>query len=707
MNARCSDPIRRLVWPGLVLSALAATSPALAAEPTSTESIEEIVVTAELRQSALGDTAASISVVNLNDLRAGAVNHLEEVLGWTPNVNYASGGARARFVQIRGIGERGQFAEPLNASVGLLLDGVDLTGVGVTATLFDIDQVEVLRGPQGTLYGANALAGLINLRSNDPTAGFETRLVLDAANYDARGVGGVVSGPLSDTLGFRLALRQYQDDGFMDNVYLDRENTNAHDELTLRGKLRWTPTETQTWTLSGGWVDAQNGYDAYSLENDRNTRSDEPGQDDQETAYASLRSQWSPNDAVTFVGVLGGSSSDSDYGYDEDWTYQGFHPDGYSSTDRYLRERDTVSLDLRLLSGPSGALFGGRTAWVFGLYALDQRADLTRRYTYFADDFESRFDTRRLAAYGEIEHSFTDHTRLIVGLRSERHRAEYDDSQGAAFDPEDNMYGGRVVLERDLADATLVYLSATRGYKVGGFNFEGTLEPADREYDPEVLWNYEGGVKGQWLDGRLHVQAALFRMQRDDVQVDQSFTIDHGGGSVEFIDFVDNAARGANTGFELEAEYAPIDPLSLFASAGLLHTEFDDFVNIDGDDLDGEPQAHAPEYQFYAGAEYRFGRGWYARVETEGKDDFYFSNSDRVGPAEEDIRSDAYVLYHASVGYETPHWSVKLWGRNLTDEEHATRGYYFGNDPRTGYQADGWVQLGEPRRYGVTVTVNN
>lgn len=689
-------------------AAAAAADPGAGAGQTP---IEEIVVTGELRDTRLLDSAASVSVLSLAEQRSGTVNHLEQVLGWVPNVNYASGGGRARFVQIRGIGERGQFAEPLNPSVGLVVDGVDLTGIGVTATLFDVEQVEILRGPQGTLYGANALAGLINVRTSDPTPTFTSRLRLEGANYDGWGIGGVVSGPLSERAGFRLAAQQYRDDGFVDNVHLGRDDTNEHDELTVRGKLTWSPRDDQDWTFAAGWVDADNGYDAFSLDNDRDTRSDEPGRDRQETAYASVSLDWALSEAVALAGSLGAAASDTDYGYDEDWTYDGFHPDGYSSTDRYLRDRDTVSLDLRLLSGPAGRLLDDRLDWVVGLYAFDQRAGLTRRYTFFPAPFTSDYDSRRVALYGEARYALTPRTRLVLGLRGERHSADYGNSDGVEFDPVDRMLGGRLVLERDLGDDAMGYLSVTRGYKVGGFNISGTLPPALREYDPETLWNYEAGLKGRWLDGRLGMRAALFTMRREDVQVDTSLTIDRGdSGAVEFVELITNAAEGRNTGLELELDYRPADALTLFANLGLMDTAFDDFVNNNGQDLDGEPQAHAPEYQFFAGAEYRFAPGWYLRLEAEGKDAFLINNSNRPVPgsgvAADDVRTDAYTLWNASLGYQAEHWRVKLWGRNLGDEDYTVRGFYFGNDPRTGYAAEGWRQYGEPRRYGVTLTLN-
>ena len=681
---------------------------------TAQPAIEEVLVTGEFRGARLEDSPASISIVSLEDQKAGTVNHLEEILGWLPNVNLASGASRARFVQIRGIGERGQFAEPLNPSVGLVLDGVDMSGIGTAATLFDVQQVEVLRGPQGTLYGANALAGLINVISNDPTESLYSQLRLDGGNYGALGAGLVISGPATADLGYRLSMQKFQDDGFTRNRFLGRDDTNDHDELTLRGKLRWAPSENLTWTAMLGYIDVANGYDAFSLDNDRNSLSDEPGEDEQKSRIGSLRVVWDLSEAVRFQGTLGGAGSDIDYGYDEDWTFDGFDPIGYSSTDRYRRNRDTVSLDARWLSGAEGRLFGDTTDWVVGAYALTQDVDLRRTYTFFSEDFSSDYRVRRYALYGELVGSLTETTQLIFGLRGERHEARYRDSEAVRFDPDDDMLGGRLVLQHDFSGNALFgntflansmgYISISHGYKSGGFNISGTLDPALREYDPESLWNYELGLKGLWLDGRLDLRAALFTMRRKDVQVNTSIILPRPDGSAEFVDYLSNAARGTNSGLEIEATFQPLDRLTLFANVGLLHTEFDNFINSSGEDLDGKPQAHAPDYQFYVGAEFRPAARWFLRLEAEGRDAFYYSDSRRFVGTTAEVRSDSYALWNASAGYDADGWSLKLWGRNLGDNDHRVRGFYFGNDPRDFYTERGFFQLGEPRRYGVTFT---
>ena len=660
------------------------------------DAIEEIVVTADFRDSGINSLPASVSVIRPNE-RGTIVNHLEEVLGQAPNVNYASGASRGRFIQIRGIGERGQFSEPLNSSVGLLVDGVDLSGIGTAATLFDVEQVEILRGPQGTLYGANALAGLINVVSKSPTPEHTASVRLDAGDYGAFGIGAVVAGPIGDTAGYRLSYQSYRDDGFMDNDFLGRENTDNHAERSYRAKFVWE-TGAAAWSLVAGRADIDNGYDAFSLDNDRRTRSDDPGRDEQVTDYGALSLTYDM--ASTQLQATGSfASSNIDYGYDEDWTFDGFDPIGYVSTDRYLRDRDTQTLDVRLLSSED-ASFGGWD-WVVGGYALRQDVDLRRIYAFLPGPFDSEFSIERLAVYGEIKRGFGDGWRLTLGARGERHASEYDDSDGISFDPDDDLFGGKLLLERDIGEDRLVYAGVSRGYKAGGFNQDGTLAPEFREFDPEDLWNIELGYKATVLDGRLTIRSAIFRMQREDIQISTSTTLPIPGnpGAVEFIQFTGNAAEGFNQGVELELTYEASAALQLFLNVGFLDTEYEDFIDNSGRDLDGREQAHAPSYQFFVGGEYFFTDRWSARLEVEGKDEFFFSDSHA-------IRSDAYELINASIGYEGDGWGVRLWGRNLTDEDYLVRGFFFGNDPRDFYTARGFTQLGEPRQYGVSVSVD-
>ena len=137
-----------------------------------------------------------------------------------------------------------------------------------------------------------------------------------------------------------------------------------------------------------------------------------PHQDAQQSTYGALTADWLINDAVVLEGALSHANSEIDYGYDEDWTFVGFHPFEYSSTDRYERDRDTTTLDLRLLSSDGGRIFGGSTGWVVGIYALNQEVDLTRTYTYLPGPFQSSFEIDRLALYGEFTSALSERARL-------------------------------------------------------------------------------------------------------------------------------------------------------------------------------------------------------------------------------------------------------------------------------------------------------
>ena len=662
----------------------------------SSELVEEVLVTAEFRSAGVSELPASVSVLD-PAAQQERLNHLEELLAQAPNLNLSSGASRARFYQIRGIGERGQFAEPLNASVALLVDGVDLSGLGTAATLFDVQQVEIFRGPQGTLYGANALAGLINVVSPEPTEQFSSTLVLDAGDYAAFGVGGIVSGPLSENSGFRLSLRQYQDDGFIDNVYLGRGDTDNHDEASVRGKLQGEFQEGR-WQVIAGHVDVDNGYDAFSLDNDRRTRSDQPGKDAQESDYLGVNLERTLGQTARVELSLGGVESDIDYGYDEDWTFDGFHPYGYSSTDRYLRDVRTRTADLRLLS-QQGYGIGGVIDWVLGVYALDKSVDLQRDYTWLSAPFTSRYDVNRAALYGELSGAPAPGLRLSVGLRLEQHESDYRDSEGVAYNPDDDLLGGRILLEYSPNEDAMLYTSLTRGYKSGGFNTSGTLDEDLRLYDPETLWNLEAGYKAMLLDDRLRLAASVFRMQRRDIQIATSITRVRADGSAEFIDFVGNGAEGINQGVELEISLQATDRLKLAASLGVLDTEFEDYVDGAGQDLDGRDQAQSPGYQFYVAADYQLAPAWTVNLNIEGRDEYYFSDSHAE-------RAASYELINASIGYRSAAWSASFYARNLADQEYEVRGFYFGNDPRDDYAARGFTQLGAPRQVGLSLRLD-
>ncbi len=685
--------VRRTPYFTLLLPVLLSLTQGLAAAAENT--IEEIVVTADFRARSELELATSVTVMTEAAIKSRSAQHFEELVNVIPNVNYASGSNRARFFQIRGIGERSQFVAPINPSVGFLVDNVDFSGAATIATMMDVEQVEVLRGPQGTRYGANALAGLINVKTNDPQDQFAANLRLGAADYNTQTISAMVTGPVTEAVSARLAVGSHRSDGYYENSFLQTKKNNAQDEMSVRGKLSAEISASWRLDLSLSHVDIDNGYDAFTLDNSRTTLSDEPGRDQQESLALAIDSSWQLENFDLKL-ILGLADSNMEYAYDEDWTFAGIHPDGYMSRDSYIRDRETQSLELRFISNDSSRLFSDSTDWLFGVYALNSTESLRREYTFLAADFRSDYDFSTAAVFFQLDSSLREKLTLETGLRVERRDTSYRDSELLGFSPAESLWGGRIAAKYLLNSNTMAYASIARGYKAGGFNTDGTLDADLREFGEEFLIEYELGVKSNLLENKLHLKAALFHDDRHEQQVKSSTGRIRANGSTEFVDFIGNAAQGTNNGVEFEAVWYASEQLGLTASLGLLDATFDSFINSENQDLSGRDQAHAPGYMAHLAADYNLG-AWSLSVSLDAKDDFYFSDSHSV-------QSDPYELLNMNLSYSGERWSLSFWGRNLTNQDYAVRGFFFGefgNDPRKGYTPEPYLQFGEPRMIGV------
>ncbi|AAZ27492.1 TonB-dependent receptor [Colwellia psychrerythraea] len=684
----------------------------------NTGNLETITVTSDFRQQNLQNTPASLSVLTDIEINQRNARHLEELVAVSPNVNFASGSQRARYYQIRGIGERSQFQEPINPSVGMIIDDIDFTGIGSIANLFDVKQAEIFRGPQGTRFGANAIAGMINITTNEPTEDFEGAVQLGVGNYNSYDMGVALSGPASDTVNYRLAVNQHNSDGFTENIHLQRDDTNNRDELSVRGKLAIEASNDLTIDLAGFYFDFDNGYDVFSLDNTRETYSDQPGFDQQETAAFSAKFTYTGFESATLLAIVSHSDTDLGYGYDEDWAFGEYEwrsddpvytPDpcitpsgcladfdGYSSTDHYYRDKTVLTTELRAVSNQGQEIFNGSTAWVAGVYFKQDDEDLLRQYTYASGDFTSINESTSVALYGQLDTQIAEKWSLMSGLRIENRSADYNNSD--LFDDriDDTMVGGKLVLSYQQNEDSMWYGSINRGYKAGGHNTDGTLPEDLRTFDPEYLLNYEIGYKVSLLENSAYVRTSVFYMDREDMQVKSSKTIIREDGSSEFISYLGNAATGSNYGVEIEGAWYINDLINVYGSLGLLDTEFNDFVNADGVSLSGREQAHAPNYQFNVGINVQPTDHWLINLSVDGKDSFYFSDS-------HDEQSESVALLNASVAYIQDNWQIKIWGRNLANEDYANRGFYFGNDPRDGYTAKQYTQLSEPLVFGATL----
>ena len=699
---------------GLLAVSVACSTPVLA-----NDHIEEILVTSEFHQKRLLELSNSVSVISTDAITARSATHLEQILSLAPNVNASSGASRGRFFQIRGIGERSQFVNPVNPSVGLLVDGVDFTGLGLAASTFDIQQVEVFRGPQGMLFGANALAGLINFTSPPPGRDFEGKIGIELGEYDKRVFNSVISGPLNEKISYRLGFQSEQSDGFIDNGFLNKNDTSDIDEKFFKGSLHYQVNDDLRLEFTGYYIDADNGYDDFSLVNKRSTTSDQPGSDKQESSAGAVKAIWTGSNAFDFELLMSALDADLEYGYDEDWSHvdefdPGLFP--YSSADSYERNRENLAIDFRFSSKAGSEIFDDTTSWTFGVYARDEQEQLDRQR--FADllpdtSFESEFETENYAVYGQLDSDLGDGWSLVAGVRGEQRNFDYQDSAGIDQDEGGDFWGGRIAINKQLSEDVLVYGLVSRGYKAGGVNAQiisaaeinPDISSSTFFFDEETLLNYELGLKGAFLNGDLELQVALFYQHRNDLQAKQSF---FNPDDFSFDDYLTNA-DGSSQGIEIEYNYKLNGMVTLFGSLGFLEAEFKDFVSLahvdtqsdplNPKDIDGRDVAHAPNYQFSLGGQVQFTENLYLNVEVEGKDEFFFSNT-------HDEKSSSYELLHARLSYRADNWQVAIWGRNLTDENIEVRGFYFsnffGNNPANGYAPETYVQLGEPRVVGIS-----
>jgi len=713
----------------LIQFAPVAQSSQTAAQPSARpgvgadDSLQEIVVTATLRAAPPIEVPASVTVLSQQDLRDAGQQSLQDVLGLIPNLNWAGDTSRPRYFQLRGIGELEQYQGAPNPSVGFLIDDIDFSGLGSAGTLYDIDQVDVLRGPQATRYGANALAGLIYLRSAEPTTALSGRVDLESGDYDTKSYGAVLSGPVESVdSGFRLAVQRYTTNGYYHNLYLNRHDTNGRDELTLRGKWTYSPSERLHVDLTALHVQIDNGYDAYAIDNSRNTESDNPSVDSQHSTGGSLRVHYVPDGDIGLTFIATYAKSLVKYGFDGDWGNPNLWApatDLYNYTDLQYRDRTTKSAEIRLGSeAPSGF------AWLVGAYAnrLDESLNDTSLGAYddvvYGGSYSSRTDTvidsayraRNVALFGELDGDLASNLRWSMGLRGERWTAEYrgtttdfigDTVTPAALSPSNNLWGGHATLTYKLAANQALYAQVARGYKAGGFNLSQGLLPNQLLFNPESAVNGEIGYKADLLNHRLKVNADLFYLNRRDAQIKTSFQSDPTNPN-DFVFYTGNAARGHDYGLEGDADWRVAEAVTLGGSLGLLRTYFENFVQQGASGMalisESRELANAPHWQAALNATIRDPRGAFARVDLTGMGSFYFDLPPNA------TRSHAYGLVNAKLGWEQERWAAYLWGRNLLNKNYAVRGFFFGDEPPD-FNSKLYIQLGDPRTWGASVTV--
>lgn len=692
----CAQPVRQSLGDG-----------GTAADPTPVK-LDTLRVTADLWALPLARIPASVTVYDEAALRAGSVRHFGDLADQIPNLTWTGGTSRPRYLQIRGIGENSQFeGETPDSAVRFLVDDLDFTGLGTIGSAFDLQQVEVLRGPQAGAFGANAAGGVVRLVTNAPTPFWTGRAEAGFGGDSLRTGGFAVGGPLvpakPEQLMMRVAVQQANNDGFRRNLTLNQD-TNARDEFTARLRLTWNPNELWRWEAAVLAADFDNGYDEFALDNNgRYTYSDQPGFDTQESLAASLRGTYRGWEGVRFTTITSGARTDSRYAYDDDWTAASYM--GFSDL---TRRRWVVNQELRLGSEP-GATAGGISRWTLGAFCSD--VDETTRYTDTDPGnirgLKTAYHSTNTALFGQLGHDFTPRTRLVAGLRLENidmhgdgTKTRYRTSK-AAFDPavvihpsfDDTLVGGKLTLEHEISGHELAFMSVSRGYKAGGVNIDARIDVAadPLTYATETLWNWEAGLRGNWLDQRLTGEFTAFYLQRQDTQVRDSAGF---GGNYRF--FTDNGDKSHVYGLEAAGSYVLTKTWSVRGSLALMRSELESFTLANGNTGGGRDLANTPHYGYTLGTRYDAGQGFFGSAELVGRAEQFDSNNQNEARR-------AFRVVNASFGYAWPRWTFTLWAKNLLDETYDKRVYFFGNEDPD-YIETRYENRADPRQVGGTVS---
>lgn len=675
---------------------------------TNTLELGAIEVVPLREQTRVQDPTTLATVLDQQALKSITANTLADITGTVPGLTWAGGTTRARYLQMRGIGEVSQFPGegPPNFSVGLIFDEMDFSGLGLPASLFDVAEIEILRGPQATIYGSRAMAGLVHVRSMDPTPYHERRIQagVGSDNYLRGAI--AISGPLSrnpETLQLRLVFESEQQDGFRENTFLNRDDTNQRDEKNYRLKLRWQPTENLKVDISTLYVDFQNGYDQFTPDNDpTQTYSDKPGKDTQKGGGGALRLSWDGLAAARLLSITSFMKLDSIYSFDADWgndafwaaspyfwdpAVQGYAYDFFEKLDRTRR---TFSQDIRFLSHPGQGLLNGRLAWQAGAHVIHlNEKDDSMGFAPFQSTYEANSGAMYLMGDTQLDDGWSLHT----GVRIEQRETDYQDNQDVSAERSDTMWGGRISLARKIAENWRMHSAISRGFKGSGVNQNPALPENRRSYEAEVLWNIETGLAADFQDLKLYTQLTAFYMLRDNLQIGTSAQFDPTDPTA-FVYFTDNAAKGFNRGIEWTIQQRPLERIQLSGTLSLLDSEYDDFTAAGGvNPVNGREQPFSPTYSYQAAIQAQIWKQLYGRIELEGQDDIYLA-------AGHNGQAEAYELVHLQAGWETETWAVTARIRNIFDKDYVTQGYQFGLEPPD-FAEKRYVTYGDPIRFDI------
>ena len=682
--------------PGLTLS----LSPAV---PEVGGDAIRVVVTAQKRPEDPQDVPISITVLSRDELEDAQVNSLRDVAANTPNFSTTTGDRAFNFYSVRGLGNSNVLVRD---NVSFYIDDVPYDNVHqfFPGALFDLERVEVLRGPQSTLYGRNSQAGVINIISLPPTEDLKFQVGALYGNYNQRQVQFSLSdSPIPDTLGIRLAGIYSAQDGFTENTFLDN---NANDQSNIAGRfnLVWTPSDAWNMALNVTGSRDEDGASVYvpiDQDDPFEVARDENGSLDLSTSTQSLRIAYDTS-ALRFTSITAHSFTDYGYIADGDDTI-----DDLGLSVNQLTQ-NIWSQEFRLQS-PENA---ERLRWLVGAYYQSRNFDIQEDVDYTeegaavfelpiagTDSVVSGYDQTTYAGFAQVDFQPIEPLTLTAGLRYEYWQDTLDrEALFTAVDGTETPLGLSELVPLNNSDAdgdawlprfavsyrfspnVLTYGSIARGYRPGTQNYRAD-DDATLVIDPEESWNYEVGVKTTWLDDRLTLNLSLFYNDLTNYQVLLP------GPDTLFRDIANAQARVL--GGELELRANPLEGFDIIAGFGYSDARFTNYTNpFTNENFDGNRLLFSPEYTYNLALQYRSPGGFFGRIELQGLGTIFFDEANNVeeGPV---------ALVNARIGYEFETVGVYLFAANLLDTEYVTVAFPSGDEVLAGY--------GDRRTFGMQV----
>ena len=710
------------------------------ADQSATGSLDTVVVTAQMRSENAQNVPLSVAAFDGEQLFREGVSDAMQLQAVVPSLTYNATGDSAQ-PYLRGIGTR---LAPigLEPSIATYIDDRYVPRpFGAMFNMLDVERVEVLKGPQGTLYGRNAAGGAIRALTKDPPAEAEISLTAKLGDYSYEALGVSAGGPLSSSLRGRLTAGVEQRDGFATNlVPSGRRQADDLDLRVYRGKLLWDASDTVTAKLAVSWwqrtdwngrdfmaaglPEANRGgalYGAITSRQRDEFASALKSDNDLREAAADLRFDVRL-DGLDFVSITT---------FTDDNFVQSFDVDASSATlldDVITEPSKTWSQEFRLLSDRPGPL-----SWLAGLFYYHQNGSnlfvfpdsvsLQPAYPAGTDltNGLQTADSVAYAAFGDASYAFDAAWSLSFGGRWSREEKSVTlagipdavlnvptpfGTTPFAAGKSWNQFTPQVSLQLRGA-LGLAYFTYARGFKSGGYNYPASIGSV---LDPETVDSYELGLKSDLLHKRLRIDAALFFYDVKDLQVTR-------GGAGAFL-ATENAANATVRGAELDFAFAVSPTFTVTGGFALNHSEYTAYVAgvlvpqlvppygsvplPGGLDVRGEPLLRSPETAANVAVHYEpaLARGSHLALTANYsyKDSYYFDFS--AVPATEWLKQPATGLLNARIAYVAARggWEVGLWGTNLTD-----RAYY---DDAVLNSVSSRVSYADPRLYGVDFKVN-